>query len=98
MIRNPFVLNDPGELRSLVEAAGFGDVVVEIERVAARFGDAEHFTERLLAGQPLAAQFAQATDEQRRAVSDDVNAALEPYGDGEHVAFEMPSLIAVARR
>ena len=63
-----------------------------------RFGDAEHFTERLLAGQPLAAQFAQATDEQRQAVSDDVNAALEPYGDGEHVAFEMPSLIAVARR
>jgi SAM-dependent methyltransferase len=97
MVRNPFILNDPVELRGLLEAAGFDDLVIEIERVAARFREPERFAERFIHANPPAAIFAAGSAEQRRAVASDVAAALEPVRDGDTVTFEMPTLVAVAR-
>ena len=98
MIRYPFVvISDPAELRGLFEASGFDDVVIEIERVAARFPEPNRFAERVIAAGPISAAFAAASERQRRAVIDEVAAALEPVRDGDWVTFEMPALVAVAR-
>jgi SAM-dependent methyltransferase len=96
MLRAPFRLCDPAELRLLLEEAGFGSVVVEIERVAARFPDPEHFALRVISAGPVFTAFSAGTAEQQAAVTSDVAAALEPYRDGDTVAFEMPSLLGVA--
>ncbi len=97
MVRSLFTLNDPGELRGLLEAAGFDDLVIEIERVAASFPEPERFAELFIQSNPVAANFAAGSEEQRRAVVSDVAAALEPVRDGDTVTFEMPTLVAVAR-
>lgn len=98
LIRSPFQLGDPAALRLLLEEAGFGDVVVEIERVEAGFPDADHFAPRVISAGPVADAFAAGDSEQQQAVTADVARALAPYRDGDRVAFEMPSLVAVARR
>jgi ubiquinone/menaquinone biosynthesis C-methylase UbiE len=97
MMEAPFALSDPGELRALLEQSGFADVVVEIERVAARFQDADHFAQRTLLGGPAGAVFAAATADQRQGVIDHVARMLAPLRDGSTVTFEMPSLVGVAR-
>jgi SAM-dependent methyltransferase len=98
MIRYPFVvISDPAALRGLFEASGFDDVVIEIERVAARFPEPERFAEHVIAAGPISAAFAAASEQQRRAVIEEVAAALEPARDGDWVTFEMPALVAVAR-
>lgn len=97
-MRFPFLaISDPAELRGLFEAAGFDDIVIEIERVAASFAEPERFAERIIAAGPVSTAFAAATEQQRRAVIGDVTAALEPVSDGDWVTFEMPALVAVAR-
>jgi ubiquinone/menaquinone biosynthesis C-methylase UbiE len=97
MMRVPFVIEDPAELRSLLESAGFSDIVVEIERIEARYPTPEQFAPRTIAAGPIAPVFAAATEEQRAAITADVAAALAPYVDGGVAVFEAPTLIAVAR-
>jgi ubiquinone/menaquinone biosynthesis C-methylase UbiE len=97
MIEAPYVISDPGELRTLLEAAGFSDVVVEIERVAARFADPAHHAERIIASGPAASHFAKASPEQRERVTADVAAAMDQIRDGDMAVYEMPSLVAIAR-
>jgi len=97
LMATPFVLSDPAELRILLEQAGFSDVVVEIERIAASFADAGNFVQRALTAGPIMTSFRSATASQRQGVVDHVAAALDPLRDGDTVTFEMPSLVAVAR-
>jgi ubiquinone/menaquinone biosynthesis C-methylase UbiE len=98
LIRSPFQLGDPAVLRQLLEEAGFGDVVVEIERVEAGFPDADHFAPRVISAGPVAGAFFAGDAARQGAVTADVAEALAPYRDGDTVGFEMPSLVAVARR
>lgn len=97
MMRAPFVIEDPAELRMLLESAGFSDIVVEIERIEARYPTPEQFAPRMIASSPIAPVFAAATDEQRAVITAEVAAALAPYVDDGVAVFEAPSLIAVAR-
>jgi ubiquinone/menaquinone biosynthesis C-methylase UbiE len=97
MMRAPFVIEDPAELRMLLESAGFSDIVVEIERIEARYPTPEQFAPRTIAAGPIAPIFAAATDEQRAAITAEVAAALAPYVDEGVAVFEAPTLIAVAR-
>jgi ubiquinone/menaquinone biosynthesis methyltransferase len=93
----PFVLSDPAELRILLEQAGFSDIVVEIERIAASFADAGNFVQRALAAGPIMTTYRSATASQRQGVIDHVAAVLDPLRNGDTITFEMPSLVAVAR-
>jgi len=97
MIAAPYVMTDPGDLRALLEAAGFSDVVVGVERVVVRFADPAHYGERILASGPAAARFAAASREQRERVAADVATAMERVRDGDMAVFEMPTLVALAR-
>ncbi|HET6848074.1 MAG TPA: methyltransferase domain-containing protein [Gaiellales bacterium] len=98
MVRAPFRLADPAELRRRFEAAGIGDVVIEIERVVARVAVAPgDFAEAVMAAGPAGAAYAGAAAAVREAFAADVARRLQPHADGNGVSFEMPSLIAVAR-
>jgi len=98
MVRAPFRLADPAEVRDRFEAAGIGDVVIEIERVAARVAvPPDGFADAVMAAGPAGAAYAGAPPAVRDAFAADVARRLQPYADGDAVAFEMPSLIAVAR-
>ena len=83
-------MSDPGELRRLLEEAGYDDVVIEIERVRARFAGA---VRRRAASNPAAG----AGDARRAAVVAELAPRLEHLRTDGHITFEMPSLIAVAR-
>ena len=98
ILRAPYGLSDPGELRRLLEEAGYDDVVVEIERVRARFaGGAEQFAAGVAGSNPAAGPFAAAGDHRRAAVVTELAPRLEHLIADGHITFEMPSLIAVAR-
>ena len=97
-VRGPFRISDPGDLRGHLESAGIDDVVVEIERVAARVAvPPERFGEAVMTAGPAAAAYAAAPEQARQAFAAEVARLLQPHSDGGAVVFEMPSLIAVAR-
>lgn len=98
MVRAPFRLSDPAELRDRFESAGIGDVVIEIERVAARVPvSPAGFADAVMAAGPAGAAYAAAPAASREAFAADVARRLQPHESGDAVSFEMPSLIAVAR-
>ena len=98
ILRAPYGLSDPGELRRLLEEAGYDDVVIEIERVRARFaGGAEQFAAGVAGSNPAAGPFAAAGDDRRAAVVTELAPTLEHLRADGHITFDMPSLIAVAR-
>jgi SAM-dependent methyltransferase len=98
ILRAPYALSDPGELRRLLEEAGYDDVVIEIERVRARFaGGPEQFAAGVAGSNPAAGPFAAAGDDRRAAVVTELAPRLEHLIADGHITFEMPSLIAVAR-
>jgi SAM-dependent methyltransferase len=98
ILRAPYGLSDPGELRRLLEEAGYDDVVIEIERVRARFaGGPQQFAAGVAGSNPAAGPFAAAGDVRRAAVVAQLAPALEHLRADDHITFEMPSLIAVAR-
>jgi SAM-dependent methyltransferase len=98
MLRVPFRISDPATLRGHFESAGMSDVVVEIERIAARVAaPPERFAEAVMTAGPAAAVYGEAPDAAREAFAADVALRLARYGDGGATVFEMPSLLAVAR-
>jgi SAM-dependent methyltransferase len=98
MIRAPFRISDPAVLRGHFESAGIGDVVVEIERVAARVAvSPERFADAVMSAGPAGAAYASAAAAAREAFAAEVTRRMQPHADGGAVAFEMPTLIAVAR-
>jgi SAM-dependent methyltransferase len=97
-VRGPFRIADPAELRGHLESAGIDDVVVEIERVAARVPvGPDRFGEAVMTAGPAGASYAAAPEPARAAFAEEVARLLQPHADGDAVVFEMPSLIAVAR-
>lgn len=98
MVRAPFRLADPAELRGRFEAAGIADVVIEIERVAARVPvPPGRFADAVMAAGPAGVAYAAAPPAVREAFAADVARRLQGHASADAVAFEMPSLIAVAR-
>ena len=98
IMRAPFRISDPAVLRGHFESAGIGDVVVEIERVAARVPvSAEQFGRAVMTAGPAGAAYAAAPAAAQESFAADVGRRLQTYADGDSVSFEMPSLIAVAR-
>jgi ubiquinone/menaquinone biosynthesis C-methylase UbiE len=98
MVRAPFRLADPADLRGRFEAAGIGDVVIEIERVAARVPvPPGRFADAVMGAGPAGVTYAAAPAAAREAFAADVARRLQGHANADAVAFEMPSLIAVAR-
>ena len=93
--RAPFALADAGELRRLVETAGFRDVAIRTVAITGRFPSPEEFVAAQLAATPLSTLGA-ITDQARTAVASDVRAALRAYIDDDGLAFPMEAHLVLA--
>jgi SAM-dependent methyltransferase len=91
----PFGLADPDELRTLVEEAGFVDVVVERRTLTAHLAPVDAFARRLVLATPVAGEFQMASPAQRERIVADVSDAV---GDGDELVLTMTTNLAVATR
>jgi ubiquinone/menaquinone biosynthesis C-methylase UbiE len=98
LLRTPFRMSDPARLRELLGDAGFDEVVVEIERVEARFPlPPARYGDAVMVAGPAAPAYLAEPQERRDAFVRDVAERVQRYADGDGVVFEMPSLIAIGR-
>ncbi|HET8576256.1 MAG TPA: class I SAM-dependent methyltransferase, partial [Methylomirabilota bacterium] len=67
IMRAPFGLADAEELRSLIAAAGFGDITIRPVPGTVRFPSVVRFVQDYVAGSPLAGHVAKLSDEARAA-------------------------------
>jgi hypothetical protein len=93
--RAPFALNDAGELRELVGAAGFDSIAVSTIVGHGRFPSPEEFVAAQLAATPLSTLGA-ISEQARAAVAGAVRAALRGYIDSDGLAFPMEAHLVLA--
>jgi ubiquinone/menaquinone biosynthesis C-methylase UbiE len=94
----PFALGDRAELTSLLAAAGFEGVEATTDQITLRFPSAEEFVGNIAAGAPtMLGALDQVAGATRRAVLDDVTAALRPYTTADGVAFPIKGHVATGR-
>jgi len=98
IMRAPFALGDAEQLRKLIGAASFRDVVVRPVAGTVRFPSAARFVQDQVAGSPLAGPVAKVSDEARAALAREIEEGLGPYLDGAAVAFPIEAHLASARR
>jgi hypothetical protein len=94
IMRAPFVLGDPEELRAVIAGAGFRDVDVRSATGTVRFDSAAHFLRTQVAGSPLAGPVGEASDDAREALARQVTVAMRPYEIDDRLAFPIGALIA----
>ena len=94
--RAPFALGDAEDLHNLVSGAGFHDVQLSTLVETARFPSPEALVEYQLAATPLSILGA-LTDASRRAVAQDVHAALGAYLEAGALSVPMEAHVAIAR-
>jgi len=97
-MRAPFVFADGEEVRTLVKAAGFHDVRVDVDTRSTRFPSAREMVLRQAAASPLAGPIgaldAPALDRFVAGLAD----LLEPYTHDDGVSFPSEAYIVTARR
>jgi SAM-dependent methyltransferase len=98
LMRAPFALHNAGELEALISAAGFRDVVVQPATGMVRFPSVEHLVHGYVAGSPLAAHVAKASDSARAALVGDVQSALAAYVSVDGLAFPIEAHLASAKK
>jgi hypothetical protein len=96
----PFMLGDADDLRDLLTRAGFADVELTTDSIAARF-DADRFVERLeyayAAVVPAFAQDPEAFQAYLERIAADTKDVVERHRAGDEVVVPMHANIAVAR-
>jgi SAM-dependent methyltransferase len=98
IMRAPFSLGDPEQLRSLVGAGGFEALDLRAETGAVRFPSVERFVASYIAGSPLAAPVAAAPPEAREALLAEVVAKLEQFVGGDELEFPIEAHLVQALR
>jgi ubiquinone/menaquinone biosynthesis C-methylase UbiE len=98
IMRAPFALADTEELRSLIAAAGFGNITIRSVPGTVRFPSVERFVQDYVAGSPLAGHVAKVSDEARASLVSEVGAALHSYLAAGTLTFPIEAHLASARR
>jgi ubiquinone/menaquinone biosynthesis C-methylase UbiE len=98
MMRAPFGWSDRGEIRDLVEAAGFEAVKIRIGVVVVRFPSADEFLRQEAVSSPLAGPVGALVDDRYRALGDDLARTLLPCVDDDGIAFPMQTWLVTASR
>jgi ubiquinone/menaquinone biosynthesis C-methylase UbiE len=97
LMRAPFVFGDASEgLRSLLSAAGFGEMHIRSDVRMVRFASPEAFVRCQVAGSPLTQHVARVDDAARAALIRDVSAGLKNYTNDEGIAFPIEGHLVVA--
>jgi SAM-dependent methyltransferase len=97
ILRAPFGLSDAYELKTLVRAAGFQNVVVLQRQGTVRFPSVERFVLSYIAGSPLAGPVSKADDAAREALITDVRNALGNYISNTELAFPIAAHLVSAK-
>jgi SAM-dependent methyltransferase len=100
-LATPFMLGDPGELRGIFDAAGFGSVEVTSAEIEARFSPADRFVPLTVLGAAavipdLAEGGPEAIESLSAALDERVAPMLEQYRDGDALAFPMVTNLVLA--
>ena len=92
-----FSLHDAGELRELLDAAGFTDAVVDRPVKTLRVPPPRDFLWQYIHSTPMAGALAQADDAARAALEAEVVDRCQPYADEDALIVEVGILTAIAR-
>jgi ubiquinone/menaquinone biosynthesis C-methylase UbiE len=92
-----FRLGDAQALHTILEVAGFREVRVRREKRVARFPSPELFVRWVVVGSVLGRTGVQVRDESLAAIIREVDEALQPYMQGDGLAFPMEAHLAVGR-
>jgi SAM-dependent methyltransferase len=97
-VRMVFSLHDPGEIRNLINGAGFHDVDVQPGAKTLRLPPPEDFLWQYVQSTPLAAAVAEADDESRAALERDVVAKWQKFVENGGLMFQVGIVVATARK
>ena len=89
LMYNVFGLGEAKTIRDLLEEAGFREVQIRREERMARFPSPDDFTTYVVKGSVLGRTGVQVSDEALKALIDDVNETLRPYGQPDGLIFPM---------
>ncbi len=95
--RAPFALSDAGQVRALIENAGFTQIEIRTLVERTRFASPEALVAAQLAATPLSTLGA-ISDEVIRAIEDDVRAALRTHLHNDTFTVPMEAHVVSARR
>ena len=98
VLQSPFTFGDHEEIRTLVGAAGFGDVHTRVAVWAARFPSAEAFLRGETASSPLGEIVGQLDADVASALLADLGEALRPHTDDDGVVFPFETVVVTASR
>lgn len=98
MMRSPFPVWDATDLRSLVQEAGFLEVVITFDIRSLRYPSAEEFLRREAASSPLAGPLGSMSPSVRTALLADLESGLETYTDDRGVVFPIETHLVVGHR
>jgi len=94
----PFAVDRADVLAGLLAEAGFGDVKVSTRRITATFPSAEEFVGIIASGAPAVLErLGGITGATRRAVVDEVAAAVRPYQTADGVGMPLSGHVATGR-
>lgn len=96
VIRSPYGLGDPDELRGLVTAAGFRDVHLRIVVTTFRVPDAQTLLQGEMASSPLGDLVSDLDGDVRKALLDDLDRSLASHVDDDGVVFPFETLVVTA--
>lgn len=94
----PFNFSDRDALAAAVQAAGFGDVDIQVDTVVRHLLPPAESVPGLLASTPVGPQIAALPPATRAAIVDEVAAALAAYRDGAGLTVPQPTHIALATK
>jgi SAM-dependent methyltransferase len=95
--RAPFRFSLRDEIRTVVAAAGFKEIVIEIAARVVRFPSAEGMIRIMMAGTPLAAEMAKADAAVLDSVVRETTEQLAGYEDDRGLAIPMQAWVVTAR-
>lgn len=98
ILRSPYTLGDPDEIRALVAEAGFGEAHLRFLVLEVRFASAEALLRAETSSSPLGDLVGRLDPDVRTSLADDVTTALRPHTDDEGVVFPFESIILTAVR
>ena len=98
IMRAPFALGDAEELRGLIGAARFRDIVIRPVSGRVRFPSVARFVQDYVTGSPLASHVAKVSDGARAALISEVGDALRSYLAAGALAFPIEAHLASARK
>jgi ubiquinone/menaquinone biosynthesis C-methylase UbiE len=98
IMRAPFALAEPEQLRALVAAGGFRDISIQSVAGTVRFPSVSRFVQDYVRGSPLSGHVAKVSDESRAALLTKVDNALTSYVAGDGLRFPIKAHLASAKK